>query len=549
MSHFYGLPKIHKSKTIISELQKSAAEYIQVLRPDDLLFRPIVAGHSCATSRLSHLLDELLKPFLSKISSYVKDSYDFLSKLPHEVPKGAILETYDVVNLYTNITNNIGIEALNFWLETYPNLLPSRINKNFILDGTKLILTNNIFDFNSITYLQVKGCAMGTKMAPTYAALTMGYLEEKYLYPEIERLYGSIILTSFKNHFNRFLDDVFNIWFPSYGKENKVFEILNNMNTHLKFTTVSSKDEITFLDLIIIIKNTGHIETDIFYKETDGHQYLHFGSCHPRHVKRNIPYNMMYRITRLVSNEERREFRFKEMEEWLSSLGYPRNLIIDAIKRAKMKQQDKNKSKKTDFINYITTYNPNNTDIYPCIKESFEFLKINDDTKDIFRNKDVRKCNKQAKNLKSYLCKADFSEEKRTLKVNKCNRSRCKTCPLIIEDTHFVFENGTKAYINENMTCISQNIIYVMKCGNCNKCYIGETSDKLSMRMNVHRQQIKDVNLRHLFISKHIAECAKNIEPMFYVMPFKKVTNEDPVYRKTIEKDCINFHRPSLNCN
>jgi hypothetical protein len=248
---------------------------------------------------------------------------------------------------------------------------------------------------------------------------------------------------------------------------------------------------------------------------------------------------MMKRITRLVSNEERRIYRYKEMEEWLCTLGYPQKLTTDAIIRAKTEKPNTDTQNRTEFINYITTFNPNNTDLFPCIKDSFEFLKINDDTKEIFKNRNVRKCNKQAKNLKSYLTRAEFTEEIKQFKVTKCNRARCKTCPILIEGTNFNFENGTHAFINENMTCTSQNVLYVMKCGNCPKLYIGETSDKLSMRMNVHRQQIRDTNLRHLFVSKHIAECAKNKEPNFSVMPFKKIFNEDPAYRKTIEKDSI----------
>ena len=44
--------------------------------------------------------------------------------------------------------------------------------------------------------------------------------------------------------------------------------------------------------------------------------------------------------------------------------------------------------------------------------------------------------------------------------------------------------------------------------------YIGETSDSLSMRINVHRQQIRDPNLCHLFVSKHKSKskCSSNLK-------------------------------------
>ena len=41
--------------------------------------RPIVAGPSCATSRLSDFLEILLKPYLKHVKSYVRESVDFLN--------------------------------------------------------------------------------------------------------------------------------------------------------------------------------------------------------------------------------------------------------------------------------------------------------------------------------------------------------------------------------------------------------------------------------------------------------------------------------------
>ena len=56
-SMFYGLPKIHKSKLINNECTKIDGEYLELLDPEDLTFRPIVAGPACETHRLSYLID------------------------------------------------------------------------------------------------------------------------------------------------------------------------------------------------------------------------------------------------------------------------------------------------------------------------------------------------------------------------------------------------------------------------------------------------------------------------------------------------------------
>ena len=59
---------------------------------------------------------------------------------------------------------------------------------------------------------------------------------------------------------------------------------LNNYDPNSKFTQEYSKKEIPFLDLKVGIKN-GNITTDLYVKDTDRHQYLHYTSAHPTTLK------------------------------------------------------------------------------------------------------------------------------------------------------------------------------------------------------------------------------------------------------------------------
>ena len=177
-SSFYGLPKVHKSEDIKNAIQLQNCEYITCIRPDDLKFRPIVGGPSAPTQRLSNLLDIILKPLCSEVRSFVRDDLEFLQHLPNKVNDNAILVTFDVVNLYTNISCPLGLRALEYWIDKHPEKIDERFTKEFLLEATALVLQNNVFKFNNKHYLQNKGTAMGTKMAPTYATLTLGFLEE-----------------------------------------------------------------------------------------------------------------------------------------------------------------------------------------------------------------------------------------------------------------------------------------------------------------------------------------------------------------------------------
>ena len=552
ISHIYGTPKIHKSKTIIEEIEKNKSTFLEIHCPDDLTFRPIIAGHSSSTSRISHFIDEILKPLLQKIQSYIKDSFHFLEKLPKNVSEDSNLVTFDVISLYTNICHDLGLKAINFWINKFPEYLPKRITKDLILEAVNIILTNNLIRFNGQNYLQIKGVAMGTKMAPTYANLTLAFLEEEMLYPKIERMFGTEAASHFKETFSRFLDDCFLIWKNSLGSLTDINKCLNEMHEDLSYTMeINCNNRVNFLDLTVIINERNEIETDIYYKETDSHQYLNYHSCHPKHTKNNIPYNLMKRIHTFVTNVERKKFRLIELKNWLLLLDYPEKLLNDAMKKANENQSTKiNKKDSNETINYITTYNPNNNNTFPIIRDIFSLLQTNVETKDIFAKNNLRKCTRQPKNLKNMITRAEFNDSKQPPTVSKCNRPKCKTCKCIIEGESFTFENNEKIYINEEMTCTSRNVIYVLSCSKCHKNYVGETSDLLSMRMNVHRQQIRDINLRNLYVSKHIANCSQNdAEPCFTVMPIMKIIKDDQDIRRFKENQVIKKYHPSLNRN
>ena len=233
-SNFYGLPKIHKSKEINEACSISKENYIEIDAPENLSFRPIVAGPICETHRLSNFIDILLQPFSKRVKSYIKDTTDFLTKLPESTNPNATLVTFDVESLYTNIPHTLGLDAINFWLQKHPDDIPSRINKNFILEGIKFILENNYFCFNNEFYLQVKGTAMGTKVAPIYSTLVLAYLEEQ-LYTRLEKDFNQQFSQYIEENFKRFLDDCFILFTKSDNELEKLYQYLNDLHPSLKF--------------------------------------------------------------------------------------------------------------------------------------------------------------------------------------------------------------------------------------------------------------------------------------------------------------------------
>ena len=77
----------------------------------------------------------------------------------------------------------------------------------------------------------------------------------------------------------KYIDDIFFLW--EHGEE-KLRSFINDINENhptIKFTAEWSKTSINFLDVTVSIAE-GIIETDLYVKPTDSHQYLLSSSCH-----------------------------------------------------------------------------------------------------------------------------------------------------------------------------------------------------------------------------------------------------------------------------
>ena len=158
-SRFYILPKIHK---------------------DGIPGRPIIQSCAAPTENISQFVNFYLHPLVESIQSYIKNTTDFLCKLKSigQVPAGSLLLTLDVRALYTNIPHNEGIEACRKALNTRRVQDPPTQN---VINLITLILTNNNFSFDDKHCLQIKGTAMGTRMAPCMPTSLWMIWRETYL--------------------------------------------------------------------------------------------------------------------------------------------------------------------------------------------------------------------------------------------------------------------------------------------------------------------------------------------------------------------------------
>ena len=98
-----------------------------------------------------------------------------------KIPSNCLLASIDVSSLYTNILHSDGKQSVLYYLQNNPDnyTRPEQPTPDVLVELIDIVLKNNVFEFNNQYYLQIQGTAMGTKMAPAYANLFMGKLEEK----------------------------------------------------------------------------------------------------------------------------------------------------------------------------------------------------------------------------------------------------------------------------------------------------------------------------------------------------------------------------------
>ena len=160
-----------------------------------------------------------------------------------------------IVGLYPSIPHYAGLQAL--------------------YEMAEFILKNNFFEFETKIIQQISRTAIGTTFAPPYKCLFMDRIENDFLDSKIVKPWLYL----------RYIDDIFFIWTEGQDKLERFLDRLNNLHPNLEFTHEKSKSSVNFFDVSVDNK----LETDLFCKPTDGHQFrfsilllpIHFNCLQP----------------------------------------------------------------------------------------------------------------------------------------------------------------------------------------------------------------------------------------------------------------------------
>ena len=269
------------------------------------------------------------------------------------------------------------------------------------------------------------------------------------------------------------------------------------------------------MDVSVKLKND-HLETSLYTKPTDAHNYLSFKSCHPKNCKKAIPYSQFLRVHSICSIDDDFVKHSKQLARYFLKADYPAKIVQEAFERAYEKDRKIllilplnldtiDKDIIPEFF-LISTYHPSGNFLVKIISKNRDLLDRSSSTRSILIWK-ITKGFCRPKNIRDHLLRAlchnpmdvqpaqdeIYSETKK--KSKRCSRKDCRYCNKLVK-TGSIRSPITHHQYNtiRNYDCETNNIIYCISCKRCSKQYVGHTKRTLQERMCEHFRFISQSN-------------------------------------------------------
>ncbi|THG95847.1 hypothetical protein EW145_g7889 [Phellinidium pouzarii] len=284
--------------------------------------RPIVPCHSALQNPAAKFVSKMLKPIITSLIHcpyVIHGTKDFVQKLQHLpiLNKKTWIVSGDVVAYYPNIPKSEAIRrTVDFYANYYVNQTTPGSTSVFI-QALQLAMNRLIFDFEGVTYQQLRGLAMGVACSPDIANLYGAYYEK-----DIMKDTEDILM------YGRYIDDVFAIVYAESSSA-----ALSLVANRLKIGPCEITWEVTewgtpFLDLFVFVDPiTRRIQHKPFRKAHNHTERVPWASFHPIDVKRGTFLGEMSRLATLCSQPKFYLEAMTELAALYVARGYPIGLI------------------------------------------------------------------------------------------------------------------------------------------------------------------------------------------------------------------------------
>jgi hypothetical protein len=270
--------------------------------------------------------------------------------------------------MYPSININDGLQALRTVLLEFrnenqlKNVSFTLKEIDFIIDLAKWVLNNNFFEFGIKTFFhQLKGTAMGTPFAVTFACIYLSTIENK-----TKQLL--IVNYNFQPIFyKRYIDDLFAI-FKNTSEAMKFVKVFNKIKQNqIKLVITHIGDNVQFLDIEIFkgirFLNENLLDSKIFQKAQCRYLYLPPSSFHRKSVFNSFINAEIKRYRLLNSNDDDYKLIKHNFYQRLLDRGY-NNLQLDKL-------FNKDYSRKSLMLNIM-----NNNSVIKCIQPPILFQTV-----------------------------------------------------------------------------------------------------------------------------------------------------------------------------
>ena len=295
---------------------------------------------------------------------------------------------------------------------------------------------------------------MGTKLAPSYANLFMTKFEQNHVYTY--HLQPTL--------WKRFVDDIFMIWPHGMDSLLEFIQHLNTVHPTIKFICTISPIEISFLDLIIYIRDD-KLHTRLHIKSTDRHMYLNFYSEHPMNMKRSIPFSQFLRLKRIYSESHYLIQAQIQLYWYFRWREYPHDILIEAWRKTNQVTRETlladttgNQDSNTPLM-FITTYNSAKSNFRELISKHWSYLGRSCATRELC-TQDIMVTYRKPPSLKDMLVRAKITQSERTISKGCTRPNTCQYCTRLSQSGKITNLNNSTTYNTITKgTCQSNNLI------------------------------------------------------------------------------------------
>ncbi len=231
------------------------------------------------------------------------------------------------------------------------------------------ILKENYFTFKDKLYLQKHGTAMGIKMAPSFANIFMGALEQS-------------LLSSTPNHlvplqWKRFIDDIFLIWTHGEQSFHSFVQHLNSFHPTIKFEVTHSTKSVNFH---ILYHPTKHTPNHPLHQTHRSHTTFTPQVTSPNTCKQGLIASQMLRYRRIITDDKEFQQKAQNLRTALIGRGYKDKDILPHIDKASTFTQSQllsstSSPNTTRTLPFVIPYNPDLAPLHHILKQHWQYIE------------------------------------------------------------------------------------------------------------------------------------------------------------------------------